>query len=234
MDPSLQPVQPVAQPVYPVSSAGLKGGMNPLLIPLIIVVVLLLISLGFGVWAFMGRQDYKNNVDEKISQAVAVAEENLTIKKDAEFAESYKLPYTTFRGPAAFGTLTINYPKTWSNYLNESSGTPVDGFMQPNYVSSNKNETNYALRYQVAERQYDQEVKAFDSKVKNGTVKSSAYRVPKQESVLGLRLEGEIESRKTGVMVMLPLRDKTIKIWTEGEEFRSDYQKILEELTFVP
>lgn len=232
MEPSFQPAPPMMQP-QPAHSSS-RGGINPLLIPLIVVVVFLLISIGFGVWAFMGRQDYKNNVDEKISQAVEVAEENLIIKKDAEFAESYKLPYATFRGPSAFGTLTINYPKTWSNYLNEAGGTPVDGYMQPSFVSANKTETNFALRYQVVERQYDQEVKTFDSKVKNGKASTSAYRSPKQDSVLGLRVEGEIDSRKTGVMILIPLRDKTIKIWTEGEEFRADYEKILEELTFVP
>jgi len=205
-----------------------------LLIPLVIVGTLLFASIGFSTWAFMGRQDYKNNVDQKIAEAVEVAEENLTLKKDAEFAESYKLPYTTYRGPAAFGTLTIQYPKTWSNYLSETGGTPVDGYMQPNFVSANKNDTNYALRYQVSERQYDEEIKTFDSKVKNGRVTSSAYRLPKQESVLGLRIEGEIDNRKQGVMVLLPLRDKTIKIWTEGDEFRSDYAKILDELTFIP
>lgn len=227
-------MQPTAQPTYPVSSASLKGGRSPLLIPLIIVVVLLLVSFGFGVWAFMGRQDYKNNVDEKVSQAVAVAEENLTIKKDAEFAESYKLPYTTFRGPAAFGTLTIQYPKTWSNYVDGRGNTPVDGYMQPNYVSSNNNETNYALRYQVVERHYDEEIKQFDSRVKNGRVTAAAYRLPTQDSILGLRVEGELDSRKSGVMVVLPLRDKTVKVWTEGAEFRSDFEKILQELTFVP
>lgn len=205
-----------------------------LLIPLVLVSVLLLGALGFGIWAFMGRQDYKNNVDQKIVEAVEVAEENLTIKKDAEFAESYKLPYTTYRGPAAFGTITIQYPKTWSNYVDEqNNGTPVDGYMQPGYVSANE-DTNYALRYQVVNRQYDQEVKGIESRVKNGTAKTSAYRLPKLESVLGIKVVGEIDNRNTGTMIMMPLRDKTIKVWTEGEEFTNDFEAILKELTFVP
>lgn len=205
-----------------------------LLVPLILVSTLLLASIGFGTWAFMGRQDYKNNSDQKVAEAVEVAEENLAIKKDAEFAESYKLPYTHYRGPAAFGTLTVQYPKTWSNYVNESGGVPVDGYMQPGFVSANKKDTNFALRYQVTQRHYDEEIRQYESKVKSGKVTTKAYRSPKQESVLGIRVEGEIDNRKQGVMVLLPLRDKTIKIWTEGNEFRSDYEKILDELTFVP
>lgn len=205
-----------------------------LFIPLILVSTLLLFAIGFGTWAFMGRQDYKNNVDQKIAEAVAIAEENLTIKKDAEFAENYKLPYTTYRGPAEFGTLTIQYPKTWSNYLGSAGGTPIDGYMQPNYVTASKDGVNYALRYQVVERQYDEVVKTYNSQVRTGKVKTSAYRLPKQDSILGMHIEGEIDTKKQGKVVLLPLRDKTIKIWTEGDEFRADYDKILQELTFIP
>ncbi len=206
-----------------------------LLIPLVLVSVVLLASVVFGGWAFMSRQDYKDNVDQKIADAIVVAEENLTIEKDAEFAESYKLPNTTYRGPAAFGTLTIAYPKTWSNYVDEkTSGTVVDGFMQPNYVSSNTKDTNYALRYQVVERGYDQEVKSYEAKVKQGKVKTSAYRLPQLESVLGLRVEGEIDNTKQGVVIVLPLRDKTVKIWTEGNEFRNDFEAIIKQFTFIP
>lgn len=205
-----------------------------LLIPLILVSTLLLVSIGFGAWAFMGMQDYKNNSDQKSAEAVAIAEENLTIKKDAEFAESYKLPYTTYQGPAAFGTLTIQYPKTWSNYLNDSGGIPVDGYMQPGYVSAKDEVTNYSLRYQVTEQQYDEEIRRFESRVRSGRATTKAYRSPKQESILGMYVSGELETRKQGAMVILPLRDKTIKIWTEGEEFRGDFEKILQEFTFVP
>lgn len=208
---------------------------NKFLLPLIIVTVFFVASIGFGIWAFMGRQDYKNNVDGKIAEAVEIAEKNLIVKKDAEFAESYKSPFVTYKGPAAYGTLAITYPKTWSNYVDErSSGTYVDGYLHPSFVPANTNDVNVALRYQVSQKQYDQEVKSFDSKVKAGRAKVAAYRLPKQDSVLGIRVEGELDSRKQGVMVILPLRDKVIKVWTEGNEFRSDFETVLKELTFVP
>ncbi len=205
-----------------------------LIVPLAISVVLLLASIGFGAWAFMGRQDYKNNVDIKIEEAVEAAEQNLTIKKDLEFLEKEKDPNDVYVGPSAFGTLTISYPKTWSNYLVEKAGTPIDGYMHPKYVSSNTNEVNYALRYQVLERQYDQELKSFESRVKTGKAKVSAFAFPSQPNIVGVRVEGEIDSRKIGVVTVVPLRDKTIKVWTEGEEFRDDFEKIISKLTFLP
>lgn len=207
-----------------------------LLLPLIVVALLLVGSLGFGTWAFMGRQEYKNNVDEKIAEAVIVAEENLTIKKDAEFAESYKQPYSVYKGPSALGTLTISYPKTWSNYVDNSNsgGISLDGIMHPGYIPGNTDTVNYALRYQVVEQEYEDELRRFDGSIKQGKLSASAYRLPNLESILGVRVEGELDAKKQGVMILLPLRDKTVKIWTEGNEFRADFDAILSKATFIP
>lgn len=207
-----------------------------LLIALVLVSTVLLGAIGFGVWAYMGMQDYKNNTDEKIADAVKAAEEELSIEKDAQFAEEYKNPFMTYVGPSQFGSLTVTYPKTWSNYVDESpSGTSeLSGIMHPRYVSADDKDTNYAFRYEVVKRSYESEMKTFDSKVKNGKVKVVPYRLAKVESILGSRLTGSITSSKEGDMIMLPLRDKTVKIWTEGSDFGADFEKVLETLTFVP
>jgi hypothetical protein len=206
-----------------------------LLIPLVLVSVLLISSLAFGFWAFTGRQDYKNNVDKKIDEAVKIAEENLSVKKDAEFAEQYKLPNTTYQGPAAYGTLGITYPKTWSVYVDEdgNDSKPLSGIMHPKFVPATS-DTNYALRFEVLGKSYESELKSFESAVRGGRVTVAAYRLPKVESVLGSKITGEIQGKKQGVLILLPQRDKTIRIWTEGSEFRGDFEKVLESLTFVP
>lgn len=206
-----------------------------LLIPLIVVGVLLLGSLAFGFWAFAGRQDYKNNTDQKIAEAVKAAEEVLTIKKDAEFAEEQKLPHTSYTGPAAYGTLDITYPKTWSVYVDEDGGNsqPLNGYMHPRYVMAD-GDSSYALRFQVLGQAYDQALKQFESAVRQGKVSVAAYRLPKVESVAGSRLQGEVVSKKQGVMILMPLRDKTLKLWTEGSEYTSDFETILQNFTFIP
>ncbi len=208
-----------------------------LLIPLVLVATLLAGAIGFGIWAFMGRQDYKNNTDEKIAEAVRVAEDALSIKKDAEAAEAAKNPYTTYVGPAAFGTVSIAHPKTWGVYADErgTGSEPLNGFMHPDYVPADSNSVNYALRFQVLEQPYDTVLKQYESMLKQGKVAAAGYRLPKVDSVAGSRLEGEITStRKQGVLIILPLRDKTVKIWTEGDKFRADFEEILKQLTFVP
>jgi uncharacterized protein HemX len=64
-------------------------------IPLIIVSLLLVAALAFGIWAFGGRQDYKNNVDKKIAAAVAEAKKEQATQLQAQFEEQAKSPYKT-------------------------------------------------------------------------------------------------------------------------------------------
>jgi len=207
---------------------------NPLLIPLIVLSVFFVGVAGFGIWSYLGMMDYKNNYEQKSAVDVQKAEEELTLKKDAEFAEKYKDPFMVYVGPQAYGTLTITYPKNWSNYVKQDDGSALlDGFMQKDFVPSDNETTNYALRYQVTRTQYDQELRAFESKVKSGKISSFAYSSPKQPNATAIRFEGEIQNKKQGVMVLIKSRDKTIKLWTEGDSAKQDFEKILSELTFV-
>lgn len=208
-----------------------------LLAPLVIVSALLLSSIGFGAWAFMSRQDYKNNSDKKVAVAVAQAKTEESVKKDAEFVEAEKSPLKTYVASETFGSLSFQYPKIWSAYISEAgkSSTQLDGYFHPQYVPDVASTTAFALRIQIVNTSYEQTLKLLDSSVKAGKVKVSAYRPPKVESVLGSRMEGEIASKKQGTMVLLPLRDKTIKVWTENSEFLNDFNAtILTSLTFAP
>ena len=90
------------------------GAINALLLPLILAVLVLFGAIGFGAWAFSSRQDYKNNVEAKIAAAVADAKVVEGKRKDAVFAEESKNPLKAYNGPSAYGSVTINYPKTWS------------------------------------------------------------------------------------------------------------------------
>lgn len=94
--------------------------------------VLFLGSTVFAFWAFVGRQDYKNNVDEKIADASAIAVQEAETAKDAEFVEKEKSPLRTYKGPATYGSVSFDYPKTWSVYAEEgTSGTVLDLYAFP-------------------------------------------------------------------------------------------------------
>jgi len=214
-----------------------RGQINTLLIPLIMAVVLLLGAIGFGVWAFMSREDYKNNVDEKVAVAVEIAKKETISEKENEFREREKDPLKDYRSPSQYGGVQLRYPKTWSGYVDESGrgSSPVDGYFHPTTVPGVQSGTAYALRLQVVDRDFASEVRTFDAAIKAGRARSQAYRPAKVDGVVGLRIEGEIASRQQGIMILIPLRDKTIKIFTQSDQFYADFNNIiLPNYSFTP
>ena len=209
------------------------GSINLLIIPLILAVVLFLAALGFGLWAYSERTDYKNNTDAKIATAVEVAEKETATEKDNEFIEREKEPLQEYQGPPAYGTLSLKYPKTWSAYVDESKG--VDGFFHPNFVPGAASNPNYALRVQVVDRPYADELRTFEGNVKQGKTKATPYKPVNVENIVGTQLVGEIASQKSGTLILLPLRDKTVKIWTEADQFTDDFfNNVMANFKFVP
>lgn len=205
------------------------GAINVLLIPLIFVIVVLIGVAGFAFWAFGGRQDYKNNVDAKIADAVAGAQQQLSTQKDKEFAEKEKYPYDTYKGPSAYGSLVVKYPKTWSGYVATQNGVnPINGYFYPGQVPTVTDSNNsYALRVAVLQTSYDDVLRQLNLYVKQGKAKSQTFRPKNVADVVGLRLDGQISVRKQGSMVVLPYREKTLELWTESTAFRKDFDNII-------
>jgi hypothetical protein len=208
-----------------------------LIIGLVVGILLFLGASGFGVWAFSERQSYKNDVDSKIETAVGMAVMEAEAAKEAEFVEREKSPLRTFVGSATYGTVTFQYPKTWSIYDDSSNrgSIVVDVYAHPNVVPSIASEQPYALRLEVLSQTYDTAVKTLDSAIKQGTVRATAFRPAQLQDVLGVRFEGAIDRETNGVAIYLPLRDRTIRIATENPQFVTDFETIiLPSLTFVP
>ena len=190
----------------------------------------------FAFWAFAGKQDYKNNVDEKISDATVLAIQEAETAKDSEFTEKEKSPVRSYTGPSTYGSLGFEYPKTWSVYAQEAaSGQVLDLYAFPSVVPGLSGNKAYALRVEINSQSYDSEVKKFDQLSKTGKVKATAYRPEKVSSVLGVRIDGELKTGVSGSMILLPIRDKTIIIYTQIPEFVGDFDKIiLPSINFIP
>ena len=207
------------------------------LVPFLLCLLLVFAFGGLFAWAYMGMQEYKGDVTPKIEAAVKVAVQKESSRKDTEFLEKEKLPVKTYSGPDTFGGITFTYPKTWSAYVvhSEKSSTPVDGYFHPDIVPNIAGATAFALRVRVLNKTYDSHLKSFEGKVKSGKIKLTAYNPAKQKTVTGARLDGEINTGQKDHMVVIPLRDKTIEISAESDQFLSDFEKIiLPTLNFTP
>jgi type II secretory pathway pseudopilin PulG len=207
--------------------------------------ILIVLALVFGLWAFSGRQDYKNKSDAKVAVAVAAAKQEQVSTDKNQYDELLKQPYKSFQGPSIYGTISFQYPKTWSAYVDQTaSDEPINGYFHPGEVPGVNGSTAYRLRVELQNSDYSQVVEQYSSDITQGTLKASAYVPPKLKGTPnvqpGLRLDGAIDRNRDGTplqgsMVILKVRDKTLQIYTQTTDGLSDFNNIvLPSLTFIP
>lgn len=226
------------------------GAVNLLLLPFIIAVVLLLSAVGFGAWAFQGRQTYKNDTDQQIAAAVSLAKQEQTAADSQSFAHQAEEPLSTYNGPEAYGSLVLKYPKTWSGYIDTTNTTtPVNAYFSTGLVPAVSTPlATYALRVQVLNQPYSQTLTAIQGQQQGGgsapTFTTSAYSLPKVPKVVGIEVTGQINGIEadsnngqtvSGLLVVLPLRSQTIEIWTETNQYTTEFNNdILANFSFSP
>lgn len=215
-----------------------QDGVSTIAILLGLTIVLLIGALGFGGWAYMSRQDYKANTDQKIEAATTVAVQKADSAKDVAFTEAEKKPFKTYNGPEAYGSLSIQYPKTWSGYVDDtgSGAAVVDGYFYPGVVPSINNPNSvFALRVQVINSSYSQSLMNLNSEQQGGKIVTAAYALPKVPKTVGVKATGTFQNGTNGERIMLPLRNQTLLISTQGSKFTADFENnILPNFTFIP
>ncbi len=206
----------------------------------VFLVIALVGALIFAGWAFTSRQDFKNNCDKKATAAVDAAKRAQAVQLQQQFAEQQKLPYKTYKGSTTYGSVVFNYPNTWSGYIDESSTSePINGYFYPGIVPGLQSKASYALRVELVDTDYTSVLAQHDSGIKDGSVKASAYIPPKMVGVTnvqpGTRLDGALDQDTTGSLVIIKVRDKTLTVYTESNDFLNDFNNtVLPSLTFAP
>jgi hypothetical protein len=220
-----------------------RGSVNGLLISVILLGILFVGTGSFAAWAFTSRQDYKNNSDTKAAVAVAANKQKVQASDALQYAEAAKNPLKTYIGSDAYGGVHVSYPKTWGAYVDTSDGnTPLNAYFHSDYVpavnGSGPTQATYNLRVQVVATSYSSQMEQYSAYILSGKMVATPYKLPKVPSVTGTEFTGTVNPNNqaaTGVMVMLPVRDKTLLIWTESPTYLADFNTyILPNLTFSP
>jgi hypothetical protein len=208
-----------------------------------VLIVALISAIVFGAWAFSKMRDFRDNVDKKSAQAVAKAEAAQRLQLQAKFDEDSKSPNKIFQGSSTYGSISFNYPKTWSGYVDTiSSNEPINGYFYPDVVPGVQSKTPYALRVELVDQDYAQVLQQFNSLIAQGKITARAYVPPKLQGVAnvtaGTYMTGQIDTQdqtQTGNMVVIKVRDKTLEISSQSLKFANDFNNIiLGSLTFVP
>lgn len=196
-------------------------------------ITLFLVASALGVWALLAYTEQKADVDGKISLAVAAGVKKQAEEDEAKFQESYKNPHIEFVGPSEYGRLSFMYPKTWSVYV-EKDGTDrgdYKAYLHPVSVPSiSGKDSRYALRVEILNKNFDDTLKQYESQLKKGELKSSNVEYNGNAAT---RLDGAFSKELRGAVVLMKVRDKTIRLSTDADSFKPDFDTLLGTVKFV-
>lgn len=233
--PSMTGGAPIATANIASVGGSKDSGGNKSLLLMILAIIGGLVSVTFialFIWMYARWDSADKDVESKITAAVTEAVNNKAEEMENEFIEREKSPYRTFAGPADYGELSFEYPKTWSVYeaKDATNGGDYEAYLNPDKVYPVGVNTINALRVTIKDQAYDTYVATYENYIKSGKLAVSVRPINGENANL---YTGEMPGNKiVGIAAVFKIRDKTAIIQTDAMLFEPDYQKILDSVRF--
>ena len=237
--PVLSPITP-PQPVLPPDVGPKKYGDPNSLIKTIAIVILGLTTVAFiclFIYFLNQYNEVNTDIQSQIDVAVADAKDEQYQKDQKDFAEREKYPYKTFAGPVDYGELSFKYPKTWSVYiasdLLKTSGD-FEAYLNPGEVelTTSKNSL-YGLRVKIRDKAFETVVAEYQKALEKKNSNLSVESITLKNGATANKYTGTIPNTEfSGYIIVFKIRDKTAILQTDSILFESDFNKILDSVTF--
>jgi hypothetical protein len=178
------------------------------------------------------------DVDGQIERAVSDAKKVQRDSDEAEFLEREKNPYYEFVGPEDYGSLSFQYPKTWSQYVSADAtdNGNFEAYFNPGVVEKVVGGDAwggmgvYALRVIIYNNtSVDDITSYYKSYVDDGY---TASKLVTAGQASGTRYDGYITPELKGSLFVFKLRDKVVVIRTDSEIFRGDFDKLINTIKY--
>lgn len=207
------------------------GAVSGSLIAIITLSVLLIGMASFAIWSFVNYNEQKTDVDGKIALAEAEAKRSQAEEDEKKFAEREKNPNRIFVGPEDYGRLTFNYPKTWSAFVERDAarGGSFVAYLHKDVIQPISSNQQYMLRVQIDSSSYDEAIGRYESRVEKGQLKSSTASFNGNTAA---RFDGSFNDNIRGAAIVFKLRDKTVTLQTDADQFKPDFDAIVQTIDF--
>lgn len=210
-----------------------QGSADGWMIAAIGFIVLFLVSGALAAWAYISFDNERNNVNSKVQLAVTEAKREQSEADYKKYQEDSKNPRLEFVGPTDYGRVSFMYPRTWSVYIahDGSDRKSYEAYLNPGVVPPiESKESRFALRLEIIDKGYDDVLKEYTERLKKGELTSST---PEYNGIASTRLDGAFTKELRGSTVLMRVRDKTVRLSTDADTFKPDFQSVLETIKMV-
>lgn len=199
---------------------------------LVVTALIAIVFIALYINKYIQWRNVSTDVESQIEQAVAVAIAENTTKMEEEFIEREKSPYRDFMGPEDYGSLSFQYPRTWSVYIASDAvgGGDFSAYMNPTQVEPVKQDSINALRVTIRNTAFDTVARSYENYVTNGKLSFSTRNVG---GALANLYTGTLPNGLQGAVVIFKLRDKTVVLQTDAEIFLSEFYTLLDTVSMI-
>ena len=192
----------------------------------IIVGLIAVTFIGLFIWMYSKWDSAETNVQGQIDSAVAIARSSAIAETQQEFEEREKYPYKMFSGPSDLGSLTFEYPKTWSLYEEDdaSSGGELEAYLNPDKVPPLNRENPIALRVMILNESFDSYIRTYQGEVEDGEMTLTVSPVGGVNANI---YTGKLDNDFQGIAAVFKIRDKTVVLQTDALLFEDDFYNII-------
>jgi hypothetical protein len=208
-----------------------EGETNILLVSTIIFGLVALVFSITSIFSVLDSQNSKhilNSAKQTSYKAGQDAQHQQDIKDQQAAAES---PFRSYKAGKDFGNFEIKFPKNWNATVTENvaATNQVNLVLHPEIVKAlgdpSQPGNNYAFRALLIKQGSDSLQKTLDDRVKAKKMTSKSVTV---SGIAAKWYEGAWDDRHTGVMVLVPVRDKTIELITDySKDYINEFNTIL-------
>lgn len=231
--PQLQTVAPMPG-AMPINQVGERKGTLAETIILVIVCLIAAAAIVAAVIFYMNWNELQADFEVKKAEAVASAEKNQKDLDEKTFSEREKTPVKEFQGPSDYGSISFNYPKTWSVYIQNdgSNNSDFEAFFAPVQVNSTKSkDSRYALRFTIKDKPFETVQKDYQTKVNKGELKATIFNAD-DTRITGSLYQGTLDKNMIGQVLIIKVNDKTAILQTDvdNENYRTDFEALIKTL----
>jgi hypothetical protein len=211
-----------------------SGQVNLLLVLAVFLGIGTVLFGGLSIVSFRRAQKATASLEKAKSDAFEAGRAQQKTEDEERFSEEQKTPFRSYVAPSLFGGFELKFPKVWNLYVIENDGASnqVDLIAHPSLIRVlPKSDNAYALRAMLSKELKDAAYRKYENLVKTGKLKAKTIFVSGIESI---RLDGRYDQKHDGVVVLVPVRDKTLILITEDQKYLPDFEQVLSQSKIVP
>jgi hypothetical protein len=203
--------------------------------------VVLTIALGLAATVFATVSFFTfrsaRTAQSTLKQASAKAREEgkkeqaeLDAKKALEEAQS---PYRSYTAPRSAGSFQLRFPKNWSAMADiGEDGDELEFTAHPDLLDVSDSEgAAYALVVKLVNQRSSALLREYNEAAADKRVSSKAVRV---SGVAATWYEGRYDDDHNGVIVIVPMRDRTLTFETQDRQFINQFNQVLQQSKLAP